>query len=145
MSSESTITGRNGKVVVGATLVARITQWAINPTLAATSEWGDSDGAGWTNRAGGRRDATFTIEGKFDTDVTRNAFNLFAAGDIAIVTLWLDETALRYYDFPRALCMDFNLTTDPDTEEVTGWTASFGADGAMTYPGEAGAAVRVLP
>ena len=51
MSSENTLTGRNGKFVVGTTLVARLTQWAVNPTLAGTNEWGDSDSGGFTNRS----------------------------------------------------------------------------------------------
>lgn len=142
MSSENTLTGRNGKFVVGASQVARTTQWAVNPTLAGTSEWGDSDSGGFTNRAAGRIDATFTAEGKYDT--TDEVFDLFQRGDIAIATLWLDNVSL-YWDFPRALCTDFNLTVDIDTEEVIGWTSSWGADGEHHHPGEAGAAVRTLP
>ena len=146
MSSENTLTGRNGKFVVGASQVARTTQWAVNPTLAGTSEWGDSDSNGFTNRAAGRKDATFTAEGKFDNgdggaDII---YVLFQPEDILIATLWLDNVSL-YWDFPRALCTDFNLTVDIDTEEVIGWTSSWGADGVYHYPGEAGAAVRTLP
>ena len=141
MSSLNTLTGRNGKFVVGATQVARLTQWAVTRTLAGGSEWGDSDGAGFTNRASGRKDGTFTAEGKYDT--TDEIFDLFQPGDIAIGTLWLDAVSL-YWDFPRALNNDFQLTVDVDTEEVLGWTSAWGADGAFTYPGEAGAAVRIL-
>jgi hypothetical protein len=71
-------------------------------------------------------------------------FDLFQPEDIAIATLWLDATSL-YWDFPRALNTDFNLTVNVDTEEVIGWTASWGADGVFHYPGEAGAATRTLP
>ena len=144
MTAVNTLTGRNGKFVVGVTLVARITSWSVNPTLAGTAEWGDSDSGGYTNRAAGRIDGTFTAEGKFDTDIAHNAFNLFARGDVAIAVLWLDGAAL-YYDFPRALCMDFNLTVDPDTEEVIAWTSSWGADGVYYYPGEVGATPRLMP
>jgi len=141
MSSENALTGRLGNFVVGAARVARTTQWAVNPTLASSSEWGDSDSGGFTNRAAGRKDATFTAEGKFDT--TDEIFDLFQPEDVAIAVLWLDAT--RYWDFPRALCDDFNLTVDVDTQEVIGWTSSWGADGVYYYPGEAGATVRVLP
>ena len=79
---------------------------------------------------------------------TRNAvddeiFDLFQPEDIVIAVLWLD--AALYWDFPRAMCDDFNLTVDVDTQEVIGWTSSWGADGVYYYPGEAGATVRVLP
>ena len=43
MSSETSLTGRNGKFVVGTTQVARTTQWQVTKTLASKSEWGDSD------------------------------------------------------------------------------------------------------
>lgn len=142
MASTNALTGRNGKFVVETSLVARCTQWAVNPKLASSSEWGDSDSAGYTNRAAGRRDATFTSEGKYDT--TDEVFDLFQPEDILIAVLWMNATTL-YWDFPRALCNDFNLSVNIDTEEVVGWTAAFGADGIFYHPGQAGATVRVLP
>ena len=142
MTSETALTGRNGKFVVGTSLVARATTWAVNPTNATGSEWGDSDSAGYTNRAAGRRDSTFTAEGKYDT--SDEVFDLFVPGDILIATLWMDATSL-YWDFPRALCQDFNLTVDIDTEEVEAWTSAWGADGIFYRPGQAGAPSRTLP
>lgn len=142
MSSENTITGRHGKFVVGQTLVARCTQWAVNPKLAGGTEWGDSDSGGYTNRASGRKDATFTAEGKYDT--SDEVFDLFMPGDVVTATLWMDNLTL-YWDFPRALCTDFNLVVNIDSEEVIGWTSSWGADGKFWYPGESGAPPRQLP
>lgn len=142
MSSSTALTGRNGKFVVESTQVARTTQWSVNSKLASSSEWGDSDGAGYTNRAAGRRDATFDAEGKYDTG--SEVFDLFDEGDIAEAVLWMDATSL-YWAFPRALCMDFNLTVDIDTEEVIGWTSSWGADGIYYKPGASGAPTHTLP
>jgi len=142
MTSENTLTGRNGKFVIDTTLVARTTSWEVNPTLAGGTEWGDSDSNGFTNRAPGRKDCTFTTEGKYDT--TDEIFDLFQPEDIVICVLWLDASAL-YWDFPRAMNMDFSLTVDVDTEEVIGWSADWGSDGEFYYPGEAGATSRTLP
>lgn len=142
MSSENTKTGRGGRAVVGTTLVARAKNWSVNPTLASSSEWGDSDSDGWTNRAPGRRDATADMEGVYDT--TSEIFDLFQPGDIAILTLWMDTSSL-YWDFARAMNLDFSMTVDIDAEEVIGWTADWGGDGKVYYPGEAGAASRTLP
>jgi len=142
MSSENTLTGRNGKFVVGTDLVARTKQWQVTRTLASKSEWGDSDGGGWTNRASGRKDATITAEGVYDT--SDEVFDLFQPEDIAIATLWLNNLTL-YWDFPRALCDNFQLTVNIDTEDVLGWTSAWGTDGRAYYPGEAGAAARILP
>jgi hypothetical protein len=142
MTSVNTLTGRNGKFVVATTLVARATSWEVNPTLAGGTEWGDSDSSGFTNRAAGRKDCTFSTEGKYDT--ASEVFDLFQPEDIAIAVLWLDATSL-YWDFPRAMCSDFNLSVDIDSEEVIGWTSDWGSDGVFYYPGEAGATSRVLP
>ena len=142
MSSLNTLTGRTGKFQVASSLVARTTQWAVNPTLATKSEWGDSACDGFTARAAGRKDATFTSEGKYDT--TDEVYDLFMPEDIAAAVLWMNNTTL-YWDFPRALCDDFNMTVDVDTEEVIGWTSGWGADGVFYHPGESGATSRTLP
>ena len=141
MSSENTLTGRNGKVQVASSTVSCVTSWDVNPTMDSSSEWGDSCSAGYTARAAGRRGATATVEGKLKT--TDEVYDLFTPGDIAILTLWLDATSL-YWDFPRALCSDFSLTVDVDTEEVIGWTSDWGNDGIFHRPGQAGAASRSL-
>jgi len=142
MSSQNTLTGRHGKFVVENTLVARTKKWDVSTSLASKSEWGDSDSAGYTNRAPGRKDGTFDTEGVYDT--SHEQFDLFVPEDIAAVVLWMDATTL-YWDFPRALCLDFKLSVNIDTEEVVGWTSSWGADGIFYRPGESGAGARTLP
>lgn len=142
MASTTALTGRNGKFVVGTTRVARTTKWDVSSTLASKSEWGDSDSAGFTNRAAGRKDATFEAEGKYDSGT--KVYNLFDPGDILLAALWMDNLTL-YWAFPRALCMDFKLSVNIDSEEVIGWTSSWGADGVYYHPGEAGAPVYTLP
>ncbi len=143
MTSENTLTGRKGKFEWGGSLIARITQWDVNPTLATSNEWGDSDSCGYTSRSAGRRDATFNSEGKYDS--TDEVFDLFQPEDIATAVLWLALTAGLYWDFPRALNNDFNLTVNVDSEEVIGWTAAFGADGIFYRPGQAGATSNAVP
>ena len=130
MTSENTLTGRNGNFEWDSVEIARVTQWAVNPTLASTNEWGDSDSGGYTSRSAGRRDATFTTEGKYDT--TTEVFDTFQPGDISSANLIL--AVGTQWVFPRALCNDFNMTVNIDTEEVIGWTAAHGADGTFTYP-----------
>ena len=110
--------------------------------MDTSTEWGDSDGAGYTLVAAGRKGASFTAEGKFDTAV--EVFNLFQPGDKVIAVLWLNTTTL-YWDFPCALCTDFSLSVNVDTQEVIGWTSSWKADGIFYYPGEVGATARAVP
>jgi hypothetical protein len=114
----------------------------VNPTLATTSEWGDSDCAGYTARAAGRYDCTFTCEGKYDSsDEIWDRYQPGIIGDdvtvtVVFVALHIDETQGSHWYFPRAICLDFNLTVDVDTEEVIGWTSSWGADGIFYFPGQ---------
>lgn len=137
MSSTGSMIGRYGQILVGTTLLARVTQWAVNPKMATTSEWGDSDSGGYTNRAPGRIDCTFTCEGKFETGAASTT--LFAPGDIVLAQLWVATAGAYgvslYWHFPRALCTDYKLTVNIDSEEVVGWTAEFGADGSFQRPG----------
>lgn len=142
MSSLNTLIGRDGEFVVGSARVARVTQWQVSSTLATKSEWGDSDSGGYTNRAAGRKDATFTAEGKYDT--TDEVWDLFQPDDVAVAVLWMDNSTL-YWDFPRALCMDFGLMVNMDSQEVIGWTSQWGADGEFFWPGQSGATSRTLP
>ena len=143
MSSENTVPGYIGRFKVADTLVARTSQWQVTRTLAGKTEWGDSDSAGHTNRAAGRKDSTFTAEGKYDT--SDEVFDLFQEGDILQSTLFLNnEAPYLYYDFPRAMCDNFQLTVNIDTGEIIGWTSSWGEDGKSYYPGEAGAPARAL-
>jgi hypothetical protein len=107
--------------------------------LATSTEWGDSGGGtpsagasnGFTNRAAGRKDCTFTTEGKYDSD--NEVWDLFEPEDIAAIVLLMAATVPNY-NFPRALCTDFSLAVNVDTEEVIGWTASWGTDGTYTGP-----------
>ena len=131
MSSSTALTGRNGRFSVDGTEVARITQWALNPTLATSTEWGDSDSSGYTSRAPGRKDCTFTAEGKYDSG-NNNGYDLFQPGDMVRAVLLLTADATPAYTFASALCTDFNLTVNIDTEEVIGWTSSWGSDGSYT-------------
>ena len=142
MTSATALTGRNGEFVVGTTRIARTTQWAVTKSLATSSEWGDSDGGGFSNRAAGRRSATFTAEGKYDTNSEQ--FDIFQPEDIAIAVLWLNSTSL-YWDFPRALCSEFGMTVNIDSEEVIGWTSNWGSDGIFYFPGQVGATTRTMP
>lgn len=161
-TSQYTLTGRQGEVYVDSVRVRRITSWSVNPTLATSTEWGDSDVNGFTARAAGRWDCTFTTEGKYDTRAN-TVFEQFQPGlsgnpnisttepssyNYATVYLWIEAEPTstppgvvddNFWYFPRALCTDFSMTVDVDTEEVIGWTASWGADGRFFFPNQTGA------
>lgn len=140
MSGVSAVSGEIGKAVIDGELIHRLTVWSIN-RQSGESAWGDSDSAGYTNRKKARRDATGSIGGKLDD--TDYQYNIFDDGDIVALVLWEDTT--RYWVFPSALIQNFQLEFNPDTKEVVGWTADFGADGIYYKPGQSGAPVHTLP
>lgn len=142
MSSANALTGHLGKAVVGSILITKLTMWRISDTVGE-SAWGDSESAGYTNRAAARRDATGAIGGKFDT--TKKPYNVFRAGDIVTLVLWQTTTAGDYWAFPRVLIQSFDLEINPDTKEVVGWTSNWGSDGIFYSPGMAGAPSHSLP
>jgi len=138
--SASAITGSDGNVMVGTHRVARIMEWSITANIQV-SEWGDSDAGGFTNRKRGRRDATGTIGGKFDTDFPVN--QVFEEGDSAVLVLF--ETATRYWYFSCGLITEYSTQVNVDSGEVVGWSANFGSDGIFYRPGDAGAPNITLP
>ena len=131
MSSENTLTGRLGEHSVDGSYVARLKTWSISAKLANTNEWGDSDSAGYTARSAGRKDATFNTDGVYDT--SDEVWDLFTEGDNAASLLYMNTTL--YWNFPRSLCMGFDINVNIDTEEVEGWSSSWGADGIYYRPG----------
>lgn len=134
------VTGALGVFQVGATRVARAKQFSVNTKLASKSEWGDSDTEGYTARMPGRKDGTFSAQGVFDS--TNQQYDVFGEGDKAVAVLWMNLTL--YYDFPCAMCDDFSLSVNIDSQEVIGWTSNWGADGIYYKPGAAGATARTL-
>lgn len=137
-NSSTALIGRFGQLEVGSRVIARLTQWTVTEALATTSEWGDSDGNGFTQRAPGRRSATIAAEGKFD--VTSRQPILIRPGNIYTVRCWMHKSgavaAQIAYHFPRVITTSFELVVNVDTEEVIGWTAEFQSDGIFYYPGE---------
>lgn len=124
------LTGRNGKVIACGETIARITQWELTLSLSTSTEWGDSDTSGYTNRAPGRRDATFSFEGKYS--VANSQLGIFEPGDCCKVELFLDDD--NKWVFPNAMCIDFGVSVNIDTEEIIGFTSSWGANGSWTGP-----------
>lgn len=141
MSSITTLSGRNGKVFYGpyhgvnTSLVARITEWNLSPQLAEVAAWADNDTAGYIARAPGAYDALFSTQGVYDTLLP--VWNIFQPGDKLRIELWLNPLVpLLRWSFPSALCTEFNLIVDADTEQVIGWSAEWGSDGSFFKPGQ---------
>lgn len=141
-------TGRNGKVVLGGSLVARATKWRINPNVS-TTVWADSDSEGYVNRKEGRHDCTGQITAKFDEDSKvyslLDGSNNTVQGFVTSLALWETKTAKTYWAFPCALIENMEIEYDMDQQVVVEYSLNFGSDGKFYRPGQTGAPDYSLP
>jgi hypothetical protein len=121
-----TESGKDGKVLVGATPVADITSWEFTKE-AQTSRYGSSSTAGFKRTIPGVKLGSGTIEFKWDT----SAASPVVEG--AAVTLKLYTNASEFFSVP-AVIKSFRVKVDVDSGEPTAGTAAFETDGAWTEP-----------
>lgn len=124
----ATISGKNGKVMIGATPLAEITDWTFhasshNPAYASSST------GGYRKRVAGVKDGSGHIGFKLDPDspITNN----FDEGSSVTLLLHLDAT--RYYSVP-AVIDALQLAVDVSSGDVLGGMAMFSVNGAWTKP-----------
>jgi hypothetical protein len=144
MSGKTARSGEGGKAVVGTTLVARITTITVN-TATTTSDWGDSDSGSFENTKPARRNANGNMTGMLDT--VDPVYDLFDVGDVVEVQFWEDgnaETPAVYWHLECVVITSFDLTIDPNTKEVVGWTANWKADGRWYTPSTADESMNKL-
>lgn len=125
-TSVGTKTGRGGEFRVDGNVVARCQLWVLTNKLDTYDSWGDSDGDGFTNYAEGRHTFLFRVEGKYEE--THEVWDIFEPGDVCEVRLLAGQETLVWF-FRRALCLDFEVMINFDTEEVIGWKSSWAVDG----------------
>jgi len=125
MAGES---GKDGKVLAGATQVAEITGWSLNPT-ANNPSWGSSSVPGFKQRVAGVRDATGSFDYKYD--VSSRVHATLKEGDTVTLNLYFNAT--DYIIVPAVIdAMTFEV--DVSDGEVHGGTCSFSQTAAITYP-----------
>jgi hypothetical protein len=124
----ATISGKNGKVMIGATALAEITDWTFqassnNPAYASSST------GGFRKRVAGVKDGSGMIG--FKLDPANPITNNFDEGSSVTLLLYLDAT--RFYSVP-AVIDSIHLAVDISSGDVLGGVANFSADGAWTKP-----------
>lgn len=118
--------GKDGKILIGATPIADITSWEFNKE-AHTTRYGSSSTAGFKKSIPGVKMGSGTIEFKWDG----SAASPISEG--TSVTLLLHLNATEKFTVP-AVINRFRVKVDIDSGEVTAGTASFETDGAWTEP-----------
>jgi len=124
----ATASGKDGKVVVGATTLAEITHWTFR-TESNNVAYGSSATAGFRRRVAGIKDGRGTVRGKLDPADPLDS--IFDEGDTVTLLLYVDAT--HFYSVP-ALVDSVEFEVDIDRGDIVGWIAEFSADGAWTKP-----------
>jgi hypothetical protein len=124
----ATISGKDGRVKIGATTLAEITKWTLT-TTSSNPAYASSATQGWKTRRGGVRDAKGEIRFKLDfSDPITDDFN---EGDSVTLLLYLDAT--RFYTVP-AIIDSLAWEVDVNSGDVIGGTAEYGVTGPITKP-----------
>lgn len=124
----ATISGKNGKVMIGDAALAEITDWTFH-TTSVNHAYASSSTGGYRRRVAGVKDGSGTIGFKLDPDDPLT--DAFDEGSSATLLLYLDET--HYYTVP-AVIDSLQLGVDISSGDVLSGTAQFSADGAWTKP-----------
>jgi hypothetical protein len=124
----SVISGKDGKILIGATTLADITGWTLR-TVSHNSAYASSSTGGHRKRVAGVKDAAGSIAFKLNT--ADPLTDDFVEGSAVTLLLHLDAT--RYYSVP-AVIDALRLEVDIDRGDVIGGTAEFSANGAWTKP-----------
>lgn len=129
MPSSTTISGKEGKVALSTPSdLAHVTLWTMDQSDSAPA-WNSSSTGGHKTRKSGVRDATGTVEGKYDQDdPIENRLGVGSA-----VTLYLHQRADRKITV-AALVTGLTLNVNIDSGEIESWTASWGATSAPVFP-----------
>jgi hypothetical protein len=124
----SVVSGKDGKVMIGAAMIADVTKWTLR-TAAGNVAYASSSTAGFRRRVGGVKDGHGTIA--FKLDVADPITDRLDEGDSVTLLLYLD--ASRHYTVP-AVVDSLQWEVDVDRGEIVGGVAEFSIDGAWTKP-----------
>lgn len=124
----ATISGKNGKVMIGSTTLADITKWDFTPTSNNPS-YASSATGGFKTRRAGVKDGSGSLD--FKLDLADPITDDFDEGSAVTLLLYIDAT--RFHTVP-AIIDSIAWSVDINDGDVVGGTAQFSITGAWTKP-----------
>ncbi len=118
--------GKDGKIMIGATPVADITSWEFHKETT-TTRYGSSSTGGYKATVAGVKLGGGTIEFKWDASAPSPIL------EGTSVTLLLHLNGTEKFTVP-AVIKNFRVKVDIDSGEVTAGSAAFETNGAWTEP-----------
>jgi hypothetical protein len=125
----STKSGKDGKVLIGATPLASITHWRLRTTSRNPAHASSATGGAKT-RNPGVKDSSGVI--RFKLDFADPITDSFDEGDQVTLLLYLDDA--RHYTAPAIIDAIELDEVDIDDGAVIGGTAWFSGTGPVTKP-----------
>lgn len=124
------ITGLDGDVIKDGIQVCETTKWTFEAT-SNNPAYGSNCSGSRKRRAAGARDATGTLEGKWDPGrpVYGTGTGQFIEGSIVRLYLYINDN--QYLDVP-AVIDSFRWEVDMDTGDLVTWVANFSESDAWT-------------
>lgn len=124
----ATLSGKDGKVMIGGVALADITGWSLE-TTSANPAYASSSTGGYKKRLAGVKDAKGRMTFKLNAaDPITDDLN---EGDSVTLLLYLNAT--KFYSVP-AIIDALRLEVDIDSGQVVCGVAEFSANGAWTKP-----------
>ncbi len=121
------ISGNEGKVMVGSSTIAELTQWDAE-LGKDTQTYNAQSGGEWQKTVAGNKKLSGTLTGKYDPNDPIDA--VLDTDDL--VALELNQTSAKRINCQARLGnLSFNVNID--TGEIQEWTCAFESDGAVTF------------
>lgn len=120
--------GKDGKVLIGATPIADVVRWTFRGTARSVA-YASNRTEEHLRHVPGTQSGSGTIAFQFNPAAP--ATEQLAAGSKVVLLLHLD--AARHYEVP-AVIEHLELQTDIDTGALIGGSAQFATDGVWTEP-----------
>lgn len=118
--------GKDGKILIGATPVANITEWTFDKEVH-TDRYNSSETAGFKGTVAGVKSGSGTISFKWNSAAAMT----ITEGTSATLLLHLNATEL--FTVP-SIIKNFRVRCDINDGSITGGTADFESNGAWTEP-----------
>lgn len=118
--------GKDGKILIGATPIADITSWELDKEVR-TSRYASSSTGGFKKTVAGVKQGHGTIEFKWDSALA----SPIVEGTSVTLKLYLNTS--EFFTVP-AIIRSFRVKVDIDTGDVTSGVSQFETDGAWTEP-----------
>jgi hypothetical protein len=137
------VSGNDGRVRIGTTIVATVKSWKLNktttpvpvPNFESPTQEGDTATLVYPEVLGGLSQATITLEGQFNIDLSDATDTIgISNGEFADLDLYLSKAVPYGFDDVPVMFTAFNPSTTIDNQAAS-FTAEAVSNGVVPFSG----------